>query len=40
MRNGYGAYIAIAGESVESLVKPELKAEFEATGRNEIFNVH
>ena len=24
------AYIAIAGESVESLVKPELKAEFEA----------
>ena len=34
------AYIAIAGESVESLVKPELKAEFEATGRNEIFNVH
>ena len=40
MRNGYGAYIAIAGESVESLVKLELKAEFEATGRNEIFNVH
>ena len=24
------AYIAIAGESVERLVKPELKAEFEA----------
>ena len=28
------AYIAISGESVENLVKPELKAEFEATKCN------
>ena len=28
------AYIAISGESVENLVKPEFKAEFEATKCN------
>ena len=28
------AYIAIAGESVKSLVKPKLRAEFEADKRN------